>query len=132
MDRLMLFPSACREDPAVARWFDDRPGELGALARRWFGAVRGCGGDVWELLHDGCPVACVEEAAFGYVNVFRAHVNVGFFRGAGLDDPQRLLQGTGRRMRHVKLRPGAMPDPAALTALIHAACADMRRCLGPH
>ena len=131
MDRLMLFPSACREDPAVARWFDDRPGELGALARHWFGVMRGCGDDVRELLHDGCPVACVEEAAFGYVNVFRAHVNVGLFRGAGLDDPQRLLQGTGRRMRHVKLRPGALPDQATLAALIHAACADIRRCLGP-
>ena len=130
MDRLMLFPSARRDDPAAARWFDDRPGELGALARRWFGVMRGCGEDVRELLHDGCPVACVEEAAFGYVDVFRAHVNVGFFRGAGLDDPAGLLQGTGKRMRHVKLRPGTLPDEAALTALIRAAHADMRRCLG--
>jgi len=84
MDRLMLFHSARRDDPAVARWFDDRPGELGALARRWFAVMRGCGDDVRELVHDGCPVACVEEESFGYVNVFRAHVNAGFFRGAGV------------------------------------------------
>lgn len=130
MDRLFLFPSARRDDPAVARWFDDRPGEHGALARHWFGVMRGSGGDVRELVHDGCPVACVEEAAFAYVNVFRAHVNVGFFRGAGLDDPAGLLQGSGKRMRHVKLRPGIEVDAAALTALIRAAHADLRRCLG--
>jgi hypothetical protein len=46
--------------------------------------MRGCGDDVRELVHDGCPVACVADAPFGYVNVFRTHVNVGFFYGAML------------------------------------------------
>jgi hypothetical protein len=32
-------------------------------------------------------------------------VNVGFFHGATLPDPARLLQGTGKFKRHVKLRP---------------------------
>jgi hypothetical protein len=47
--------------------------------------------------------------------VFTAHVNVGFFRGAELSDPNGLLQGTGKFMRHVKLRPGA-PSLSALEA----------------
>jgi hypothetical protein len=40
-------------------------------------------------MHDGCPTACVGDAAFGYVAAFRDHVNVGFFFGALLQDPAR-------------------------------------------
>jgi hypothetical protein len=53
-------------------------------------------------------------------------MNVGFFLGAELDDPERLLEGSGKRMRHVKLRPGAPVDDAALRALIDAAYQDMK------
>ena len=102
-------------------------GELGAIARRWFEVMRGCGDDVRELLHDGHPTACVGEAAFGYVNAFTAHVNVGFFRGAEIADPARLLEGTGRFMRHVKLGPEREIDAGALTRLIETAYIDMRR-----
>ena len=102
------------------------PDELGAIARRWFEAMRECGDDVRELLHDGHPTACVGEAAFAYVNAFKAHVNVGFFRGAGLGDPNGLLEGTGKLMRHVKLRPERDVDAPALTKLIETAYADMK------
>jgi Domain of unknown function (DU1801). len=104
---------------------------LGAIAQRWFEVMRGCGGDVRELLHDGHPTACVGDAAFGYVNAFRDHVNVGFFRGAEIDDPKGLLEGTGRFMRHVKLRPERNVDAAALMKLIETAYADMKRRLTP-
>ena len=67
------------------------------------------------------------DAAFAYVNVFKAHVNVGFFRGAELADPAGLLEGTGRFMRHVKLRPGDGVDRAALMQLNATAYADMKR-----
>jgi hypothetical protein len=77
-------------------------------------------------MHDGCPVACVGDTPFGYVNVFRSHVNVGFFTGADLDDPMGLLQGSGRRMRHVKVRAGDGVDVAAVSALIDAAYADVK------
>jgi hypothetical protein len=66
------------------------------------------------------------DAPFGYVNVFTSHVNVGFFQGAALPDPARLLQGSGKFMRHVKLRPGAVANVAALRALIDAAYADIK------
>lgn len=116
----MEFPTAVRHDPAVDVWLDARPGALGALARRWFQTMRACGDDVRELLHDGHPTACVGEVAFGYVNVFTAHLNVGFFVGPELPDPAGLLQGTGRFMRHVKIRPGVEIDEAAVAALIEA------------
>ena len=102
------------------------PGELGAIARRWFEVMRECGNDVRELLHDGHPTACVGDAAFAYVNAFRAHVNVGFFRGAEIADPAGLLEGTGKFMRHVKLGPGRDVDAEALMKLIETAYADMK------
>jgi hypothetical protein len=123
---MLWFEGAVRRDPGVEAWLDARVGVLGDIARFWFGRMRACGDDVGELVHDGCPVACVGDVPFGYVNVFTAHVNVGFFLGAELDDPAGLLEGQGRRMRHVKVRPGAEPNEAALAALIAAAYADVR------
>jgi hypothetical protein len=101
-------------------------GELGAIAHRWFEVMRACGDDVRELLHDGHPTACVGDAAFAYVNAFTAHVNVGFFRGAEIADPHGLLEGAGKFMRHVKLRPERDVDARALTALIKTAYNDMK------
>ena len=100
--------------------------ELGVIARRWFKAMRESGGDVRELLHDGHPTACVGDAAFAYVNAFKAHVNVGFFRGAEIADPERLLEGTGKFMRHVKLRPERDVDATAVMKLIETAYTDMK------
>jgi len=117
----MRFPRAVERDPAIDAWFDSRADRLGAIARPWYERMRQCGDDVRELLHDGHPTACVGDAAFGYVNAFTAHVNVGFFLGAHLDDAAGLLEGTGKNMRHVKLRPGAGIDREALAGLIQAA-----------
>jgi hypothetical protein len=128
MIRTALFrlPGASVRDPAVDAWLSARTGDLGSIAQHWFDVMRGCGDEVRELIHDGCPVACLGDAAFGYVNVFAAHVNVGFFQGAALPDPAGLLQGTGKFMRHVKVRPGTDIDHAALTGLIEAAYADIK------
>lgn len=111
---------------AVDAWFGAGAPELRALAREWFVVLRERGADVRELLHDGCPVACVEDVAFAYVNAFKNHVNVGFYYGAQLADPAGLLQGSGKRMRHVKLLPGEKTNAAALRALIETAYADAR------
>jgi hypothetical protein len=129
MNRLLLFPGGMRRDPAVEAWLlqRQRTGALGAIARQWFDAMRECGDDVRELLHDGHPTACIDDAGFGYVNAFTAHVNVGFFRGAEISDPNGLLEGSGRFMRHVKLRPDDGNDAAALTELIKTAYTDMKQ-----
>ena len=124
--RLFPLEGGRRPHPAVERWFESRPTELGAVARRWFDEMRKSGPDVLELLHDGHPTACVGDLAFGYVNAFRDHVNVGFFLGSSLYDPEGLLEGSGRFMRHVKMSAEKDVDEAALRALIHAAYADMK------
>jgi len=127
MSQLFEFPSAVRRDPRIDAWMREHAGELGAIAQRWFDVMRACGDDVRELLHDGHPTACVGDAAFAYVNAFKAHVNVGFYRGAEIADPDGLLEGTGKFMRHVKLSPDRHVDARALTTLIETAYADIKR-----
>ena len=125
-EQLLRFNGAVERDPAIDAWMKEHPGELGAIAGYWFEVMRKCGDEVRELLHDGCPVACLGDAPFGYVNVFTSHVNVGFFHGAALPDPARLLQGSGKFMRHVKLRPATATPAAALTTLIERAYSDIK------
>jgi hypothetical protein len=126
MSSFLRFKGAVRQQPQIEAWFESRRPELAAIAREWFTEMRGCGEDVTELLHDGHPTACVTDAAFGYVNVFTSHVNIGFFHGASLKDPAQLLQGTGKYMRHVKAKPGALPARGPLKALVLAAYADIK------
>jgi hypothetical protein len=123
---LFRLPGAVEKDPAIDRWMAAHRGQLGNLAREWFSAMRECGDEVRELMHDGCPTACLGDAAFGYVGVYTAHVNVGFFHGAALPDPARILQGNGKFMRHVKLRPGTPANTRALNQLIEAAYEDIK------
>jgi hypothetical protein len=123
---LMLFPTAVRRDSGIDDWFAAPDHELRRLVQPWFELMRGLGPDVRELMHDRCPTVCVGEAAFAYVNAFAAHASVGFFQGASLADPAGLLQGAGKRMRHVKLHWGEPVNEAALSGLIAAAYHDMQ------
>ena len=123
---LLRFDGAAERDRSIDAWMKEHEGELGVIAQQWFEVMRRCGDEVRELLQDGCPVACLGDAAFGYVNVFTSHVNVGFFQGASLPDPSRLLQGSGKFMRHVKLKPETATNAEALTKLITAAYSDMK------
>lgn len=118
---LLRFNGAAEHDPAIDAWMTQHRGELGSIAHHWFDVIRNCGDEVRELVHDGCPTACLGDVPFAYVNVFTSHVNVGFFQGASLPDPAHLLQGDGKSMRHVKLRPGDQANAAALTHLIESA-----------
>lgn len=126
----MRFPSARPHDPAIDAWFAQPNHELRRMAQPWFEALRVLGPDVRELMHDGWPTACVQDAAFAYVAAFSAHADIGFYFGAELDDPTGLLEGGGRRMRHVKLRWGEAANSGAVQALIDAAYRDIRLRLG--
>lgn len=125
-ENLFRLDGTMRRDPAIDTWMSD-DSELRSIAGKWFTQMRQCGDDVRELMHDGYPTACIADAAFGYVGAFKNHVNVGFFRGAELADANGLLEGSGKLMRHVKLRPGVKIDEAALNKLLHAAYTDMQR-----
>jgi hypothetical protein len=126
MNGILRLSGAVEWEPAIDNCLTKQPDELHSIAHEWFARMRECGEDVRELMHDGCPVACVEDAPFGYVNVFKDHVNVGFFNGALLQDPAGLLEGDGKRMRHVKLKLGCEVDSSDLGALIVVAYLDIK------
>lgn len=125
--QILTLDGAVEKDPAIAAWMQDHPGGTGSIARRWFEAMRACGKDVRELLHDGNPVVCVADAPFAYVGAYKAHASVGFFRGSELPDPAGLLEGNGKLMRHVKIRPGISVDTEAVARLIRDAYANIQR-----
>jgi hypothetical protein len=126
VDPILRFDGGEKRDPAIEAWLTGPPNQLGDLVRPWFRKMRACGEDVRELMHDGFPTICVEDAPFAYVSIHKAHANVGFFHGVDLIDPARLLEGSGKRMRHVKLKPGQTVDSDALAALIDAAYLNIK------
>jgi len=66
MTRTELFRlnSTVERDPAIDGWMKEHAGELGAIAQKWLEVMRKCGDEVRELLHDGCPIACLGDAPF--------------------------------------------------------------------
>jgi len=126
MYKIFTLSGAIKREPAIEVWFTERQTDVGLTAWQWFARMRKCGTDVRELMHDGQPTVCVSDAPFAYVNIFKAHANLGFFHGAQLKDPVGLLEGSGKYMRHVKLRPGADVNSRALQALITAAYQDIK------
>lgn len=117
--------AASKTGADVDAWLATVNNQLRDIARVWIARMRACGDDVGILIHDGCPVACVGDAPFAYVNAFAAHVNIGFFYGASLEDPGRLLIGAGKRMRHVKIGPQNDIDVETIHGLLRAAHADI-------
>ncbi len=125
MPPLLRFTGSVERSPAVESWLDEKPSELGSIARSWLEVMRRSGAQVRELVHDGLATACVDDAPFAYVGVFKNHVNVGFFHGAALPDPAGLLQGSGRSMRHVRIEAGVAVDESSLETLIAGAYRDI-------
>lgn len=59
-----------------------------------------------------------------YISVFEKHLNVGFFFGGFLPDPEGLLVGSGKRMRHIKIRSLQEIENSALTSILAQAWSD--------
>ncbi len=74
--------------------------------------VHEAGPDAVEALKWGQPVWSANGPAI-YAKAFANQVNLGFWRGADLDDPDGLLAGDGARMKHLRLSNGdALPEDA--------------------
>ena len=87
--------------------------------------MRKCGDEVREILHDGSG-GMSGRCALRIRQCIHFARERGFFHGAALPDPVRLLQGTGEFIRHVKLRPGTAADAASLSRLIEMAYSDIK------
>lgn len=67
---------------------------------------------------------------FCYIGVYQDHVNLGFYHGADLPDPARLLEGTGKKLRHVKIRDAEQVEQLSIRGLIEASVTERRKALG--
>jgi len=124
LPKLLYFSGAVVRDTEIDRWLERHPVDLAQIGQTWFTVFRQSGKNVRQFMHDGLATACVKDAPFGYVGIFKSHVNVGFFQGSTLHDPARLLEGSGKLMRQVKLKPNKPIDEVALRALIERAYND--------
>jgi len=97
---------------------------------------------IFEIDPDACEVVRLGERAasygcgprkmvegYAYIMPFRSWVNLGFFQGASLMDPQGLLEGTGAKLRHVKLRTVAETEQPGVRALVEEACTERKAAL---
>ncbi len=121
MAKLLRFTGKDLQDIDMNSLLEGKPTDLQPIALKWLTAIKNSGPEVEQIFHDNYPIGCVDEAPFVYVNVFAAHVNVGFFYGVDLQDPKGLLEGTGKRMRHIKLKTNSnYADEDILLLLQHA------------
>lgn len=97
---------------------------------------------IMEIDPSACEVIRIgEEAAtyglgpkkmsegYCYIMPHKSWVNLGFFQGAHLTDPETILEGTGKNLRHVKIRSIEQADDPAVRALIDAALVERRNAL---
>jgi hypothetical protein len=66
---------------------------------------------------------------FCYIGVHREHVNLGFYFGADLPDPKGLLEGTGKKLRHIKVREVEEIVHPALHALLQTSLDERKKAL---
>lgn len=67
---------------------------------------------------------------FCYIGVHRNHVNLGFYYGAELSDPAGLLEGTGKKLRHIKIRDDEAIDQPAHRRLVQLSLKERETALG--
>ncbi len=127
MGKLLRYTGKDIQNINLDSWLKQKPQELHSIAIKWFTVIQNCGNDVQDIFHDGYPIGCVDNAPFAYVNIFQAHVNVGFFYGVELPDKTGLLEGNGKRMRHIKLKPDLKYDEKEIVSLIDFAYTDIKQ-----
>lgn len=126
MEKLLRYIGKDIQNIQFENWLSHKPEVLRPIAVKWFSSIKDCGEDVQDIFHDGYPMGCVDHAPFAYINIYKAHVNLGFFYGAFLNDPHLMLEGSGRRMRHIKLKPELEYDVDVIATLIRSSYQDLK------
>ncbi len=106
--------------------------KLAAIARRLRAMIRDVDANTVETVRLGDHAATFGVGpkkmtdGYAYIMPMRGYINLGFYQGAVLADPSRLLEGTGKGLRHVKIRSVTEADRPAVRALVAAALARRR------
>ena len=107
--------------------------DLAAIARRLRAIIRAVDVSTVETVRLGDNAATYGVGprkmsdGYAYIMPMRGYINLGFYQGALLADPQRLLEGTGKGLRHVKIRSVAEANRPPIRALVGAALARRRK-----
>ena len=67
---------------------------------------------------------------FCYIGAHRDHANLGFYYGAELPDPEGLMEGTGQKLRHIKVRDTEGIDLSSLRRYVQLALDERKETLG--
>jgi hypothetical protein len=112
---------------AVRAWLEALPAEKKPIVEALRRLIEAAGPSTHEILCQETLRYRLTASGVGhlfYIAVFAAHVNLGFFFGGSLPDPERLLVGSGKRMRHVPIRSVQECENPAITSLLAQARAD--------
>lgn len=107
-------------DPAVESYVESAESDIRPILDSLLALVRETLPDAEESVKWGRPVFTLERDVC-YVAKARAHDSLGFYEGAEIDDPRGLLQGSGKKLRHVKVEVGAPVPEDELRKLLEGA-----------
>jgi len=110
----------------VETFLADLPPEVETIARALRERIRALVPGAVEQRHGGWKIIGYSvdgsmKSSICAIAPHSAHVNLQFFRGTELDDPDGLLEGTGKSGRHVKIRDAAAAETDAVGRLIERA-----------
>ena len=106
--------------------------DLAAIARRMRAIIRTVDVSTVETVRLGDNAATYGVGpkkmtdGYAYIMPMRGYINLGFYQGAMLADPDRLLEGTGKGLRHVKVRSLAEANRLPVRALVASAVTRRR------
>lgn len=102
----------------VDDWFDALPASQRPILDRLRAIIFATNSDAIEEFKWSRPCYSNGTGLFCYLHASKGHATIGFQKGSSLNDPNNLLEGEGKDMRHVKLRSLSDIDEAALKALL--------------
>jgi|SRR5580700_9468321 hypothetical protein len=111
----------------VRAWLEKLPDEKKPMIHTLRRLIASAAPETHEIIYHDALGYGPTDSGFDrilYITVFETHINLGFFFGGFLSDPEGLLVGSGKRMRHVKIRSLQESENSALSSLLAQAWID--------
>ena len=120
------YEGAVRRDRGIDSFVRSQPEAIGEIVSRLVSIARAAEPAHDEILFRGAPSFCIDGEPYCYLVPYARHVHLGFCDGTVLPDPDGLLEGRGKWMRHVKVKPGAPLPAAAISRMVAASARRVR------
>jgi hypothetical protein len=117
-----------KDNPTVDQWLEKLPPDLQRITRELIAIARKNMPGAQEFIYHDAVGYSINDSPFDRICYIapqkKGYINFGFFFGAGLPDPKKLLVGEGKRLRHIKIRSMEEAQNPALAKLIAATWKD--------